>query len=164
METDSPVAVFRHSSSSSYSSLLHADLFNDSEELTARQRSARALWGGWAIEETHWDVLRKKKWCRWWFNKEPWASWGLIWAMQRRGRAEREGRLSFWLHRSVGCWRVGCLTGYRTAATPSICKPEGEEAYKEKEERGRWVLPRKQGNRMMTPLLCDIWQHLQAWD
>ena len=46
MEIDSPVAVFvsRLSSSSSFSSLvLHADLFNDSEELTAKQPSVRAL-------------------------------------------------------------------------------------------------------------------------
>ena len=46
MEIDSPVAVFvsRLSSSSSFSSpVLHADLFNDSEELTAKQPSVRAL-------------------------------------------------------------------------------------------------------------------------
>lgn len=68
------------------------------------------------------------------------------------------------LHRGGSCWIVGCLTGYQATVTPSICKPEGEEAYKkEEEQRWWWAVPRK-GNGVITPLSCDIWQRLQAWD
>lgn len=38
----------------------------------------------------------------------------------------------------------------------SICKPEEKEAYKE--EWRRWA------NKVVTPLSCDVWQRLQAWD
>lgn len=89
--------------------------------------------GGRPVEETHWYV----EWRRWWFTKDPWASWGVM----MRHTDRRQSRDSGLKPPSFVIWQEKKPTR----------KSEEKELYSVR-------------NGVITPVSCDIWEHLQAWD